>query len=67
MISVHVSRLEVSASLTLFRFPLLHERMDEIKSFQSLKSLDLFGCRLGDNHELFLHLTTSSLARYFQI
>ncbi|XP_011614538.1 leucine-rich repeat-containing protein 42 isoform X1 [Takifugu rubripes] len=44
------------------RFPLLHERMDEIKSFQSLKSLDLFGCRLGDNHEIFLHLTTSSLA-----
>lgn len=46
------------------RFPLLHERMDEIKTFHSLKSLDLFGCRLGDNHEIFQHLTSGSLARY---
>lgn len=45
------------------RFPLLHERMNEIKTFHSLKSLDLFGCRLGDDHEIFLHLTSSSLAR----
>ncbi|XP_059200966.1 leucine-rich repeat-containing protein 42 isoform X2 [Centropristis striata] len=44
------------------RFPLLHERMNEIKTFHSLKSLDLFGCRLGDDHELFQHLTSSSLA-----
>ncbi|XP_037643254.1 leucine-rich repeat-containing protein 42 isoform X1 [Sebastes umbrosus] len=44
------------------RFPLLHERMDEIKTFHSLKSLDLFGCRLGDEHEIFQHLTSSSLA-----
>ncbi|KAM9349356.1 leucine-rich repeat-containing protein 42 [Symphorus nematophorus] len=44
------------------RFPLLYERMDEIKTFHSLKSLDLFGCRLGDDHEIFLHLTSSSLA-----
>lgn len=44
------------------RFPLLHERMSEIKTFHSLKSLDLFGCRLGDDHEIFLHLTSSSLA-----
>ncbi|XP_026168900.1 leucine-rich repeat-containing protein 42 [Mastacembelus armatus] len=44
------------------RFPLLHERMDEIKTFHSLKSLDLFGCRLGDDHEIFQHLTDSSLA-----
>ncbi|XP_040028002.2 leucine-rich repeat-containing protein 42 [Gasterosteus aculeatus] len=44
------------------RFPLLHERMDEIKTFHSLKSLDLFGCRLGDNHEIFQHLTSGSLA-----
>ncbi|KAG7229052.1 hypothetical protein INR49_013171 [Caranx melampygus] len=42
------------------RFPLLHERMDEIKTFHSLKSLDLFGCRLGDDHEIFQHLTSSS-------
>uniref|UniRef100_A0A665WV58 Leucine-rich repeat-containing protein 42 n=1 Tax=Echeneis naucrates TaxID=173247 RepID=A0A665WV58_ECHNA len=44
------------------RFPLLHERMDEIKAFHSLRSLDLFGCRLGDDHEIFQHLTSSSLA-----
>ena len=44
-----------------YRFPLLSERMCEIKTFHSLKSLDLFGCRLGDSHEIFLHLTSSSL------
>ncbi|KAJ3594490.1 hypothetical protein NHX12_003797 [Muraenolepis orangiensis] len=43
------------------RFPLLSERMREIKTFHSLKSLDLFGCRLGDSHEIFQHLTNSSL------
>ncbi|KAM6918351.1 leucine-rich repeat-containing protein 42 [Xenentodon cancila] len=45
------------------RFPLLHEWMDEIKTFHSLKSLDLFGCKLGDDHELFQHLTSASLAK----
>ncbi|CAN9502747.1 unnamed protein product [Ophioblennius macclurei] len=49
------------------RFPLLHERIDEIKTFQSLRTLDLFGCRLGDNHELFQHLTSSSLASLIQL
>ncbi|XP_013862928.1 leucine-rich repeat-containing protein 42 isoform X2 [Austrofundulus limnaeus] len=49
------------------RFPLLHERMDEIKTFHRLKSLDLFGCRLGDNHELFQHLTSTSLAYLIQL
>ncbi|XP_047446073.1 leucine-rich repeat-containing protein 42 isoform X2 [Mugil cephalus] len=49
------------------RFPLLHERMDEIKTFNSLKSLDLFGCKLGDNHELFQHLTSTSLASLVQL
>ncbi|XP_034039531.1 leucine-rich repeat-containing protein 42 [Thalassophryne amazonica] len=45
------------------RFALLHERIDEIKTFHGLKSLDLFGCRLGDDHEIFQHLTSSPLAR----
>ncbi|XP_063742300.1 leucine-rich repeat-containing protein 42 isoform X2 [Eleginops maclovinus] len=49
------------------RFPLLHERMNEIKTFHSLKSLDLFGCRLGDDHEIFQHLTSSSLASLKQL
>ncbi|XP_024914391.1 leucine-rich repeat-containing protein 42 isoform X2 [Cynoglossus semilaevis] len=44
------------------RFPLLHEKMDEIKTFHGLKCLDLFGCRLGDDHEMFQHLTSTSLA-----
>ncbi|XP_026230842.1 leucine-rich repeat-containing protein 42 isoform X1 [Anabas testudineus] len=44
------------------RFPLLHERINEIKTFHSLTSLDLFGCRLGDDHGIFQHLTSSSLA-----
>lgn len=46
------------------RFPLLHERMAEIKTFHSLRCLDLFGCRLGDDHEIFQHLTSSSLSSH---
>lgn len=45
------------------RFPLLSEKLEEIKSFHSLKSLDLFGCRLGDSHEIFQHLTSDSLSK----
>ncbi|XP_077581227.1 leucine-rich repeat-containing protein 42 [Stigmatopora nigra] len=44
------------------RFPLLSERIADIKTFHRLKCLDLFGCRLGDNHEIFQHLTSTSLA-----
>ncbi|KAM9845110.1 leucine-rich repeat-containing protein 42 [Aulostomus maculatus] len=46
------------------RFPLLHERMSEIKTFHSLRCLDLYGCRLGDDHEIFQHLTSSSLTSH---
>ncbi|XP_061694362.1 leucine-rich repeat-containing protein 42 isoform X2 [Syngnathoides biaculeatus] len=49
------------------RFPLLNERMADIKTFHSLKRLDLFGCRLGDNHEIFQHLTSASLACLTQL
>ncbi|XP_008275395.1 leucine-rich repeat-containing protein 42 isoform X2 [Stegastes partitus] len=49
------------------RFALLHERIDAIKTFHSLRSLDLFGCKLGDNHELFQHLTSTSLASLIQL
>lgn len=53
----------VLSSLSLRnRFPLLAERMCEIKTFHSLKSLDLFGCRLGDSHDMFQHLTSESLS-----
>lgn len=44
------------------RFPLFHERMDDMKTFHHLKCLDLFGCRLGDDHEIFPHLSSSSLS-----
>ncbi|XP_026230844.1 leucine-rich repeat-containing protein 42 isoform X3 [Anabas testudineus] len=49
------------------RFPLLHERINEIKTFHSLTSLDLFGCRLGDDHGIFQHLTSSSLASLIRL
>ncbi|XP_010889100.2 leucine-rich repeat-containing protein 42 isoform X1 [Esox lucius] len=45
------------------RFPLLTERLEEIKTFHSLKCLDLFGCRLGDSHDVFQHLTSDTLSR----
>ncbi|KAJ8011484.1 hypothetical protein DPEC_G00058700 [Dallia pectoralis] len=45
------------------RFPLLSEKLEEIKTFHSLKSLDLFGCRLGDSHDIFQHLTSDTLLR----
>ncbi|CAB1326777.1 unnamed protein product [Coregonus sp. 'balchen'] len=45
------------------RFPLLSEKLEEIKTFHSLKCLDLFGCRLGDSHDIFQHLTSDSLSR----
>lgn len=44
------------------RFPLFHEKINEIKTFHGLRSLDLFGCRLGDDHEIFQHLTSSMMA-----
>uniref|UniRef100_A0A671P8D2 Leucine rich repeat containing 42 n=1 Tax=Sinocyclocheilus anshuiensis TaxID=1608454 RepID=A0A671P8D2_9TELE len=33
------------------RYLLISERLEEIRQFQSLECLDLYGCRLGDNHE----------------
>lgn len=47
-----------------YRFPLLSEKLEEIKTFHSLKCLDLFGCRLGDSHDIFQHLTSDALSRY---
>uniref|UniRef100_A0AAV2JY34 Leucine-rich repeat-containing protein 42 n=2 Tax=Knipowitschia caucasica TaxID=637954 RepID=A0AAV2JY34_KNICA len=41
------------------KFPLFHEKMNDIKTFHGLRMLDLFGCRLGDDHEIFQHLTSS--------
>ncbi|XP_051990539.1 leucine-rich repeat-containing protein 42 [Xyrauchen texanus] len=47
---------------------LISERLDEIRMFQRLESLDLNGCRLGDNHDIFKYITSdvlSSLVKLF--
>ncbi|XP_013996754.1 leucine-rich repeat-containing protein 42 isoform X2 [Salmo salar] len=49
------------------RFPLLSEKLEEIKTFHSLKCLDLFGCRLGDSHDIFQHLTSDALSSLVQL
>uniref|UniRef100_A0A8C2E2L1 Leucine rich repeat containing 42 n=1 Tax=Cyprinus carpio TaxID=7962 RepID=A0A8C2E2L1_CYPCA len=41
---------------------LISERLEEIRQFQNLESLDLYGCRLGDNHEVFKYITSEALA-----
>ncbi|XP_062411012.1 leucine-rich repeat-containing protein 42 isoform X2 [Sardina pilchardus] len=49
------------------RFSLLSEKLDEIKIFQSLHCLDLHGCKLGDGHEIFEHLTSDQLGSLSQL
>uniref|UniRef100_A0A8C6UJG5 Leucine rich repeat containing 42 n=1 Tax=Neogobius melanostomus TaxID=47308 RepID=A0A8C6UJG5_9GOBI len=49
------------------RFPLLHEKINEIKTFHGLKRLDMFGCRLGDDHEIFQHLTSGLMESLEQL
>ncbi|XP_056096933.1 leucine-rich repeat-containing protein 42 [Rhinichthys klamathensis goyatoka] len=44
------------------RYLLIPERLEEIRQFQSLECLDLYGCRLGDNHEVFKYITSEALA-----
>ncbi|XP_031415220.1 leucine-rich repeat-containing protein 42 isoform X2 [Clupea harengus] len=45
------------------RFSLLSEKLEEIKTFQSVQCLDLHGCQLGDSHGIFEHLTSDRLGR----
>ncbi|XP_048106873.1 leucine-rich repeat-containing protein 42 isoform X2 [Alosa alosa] len=49
------------------RFSLLSEKLEEIKTFQSLQCLDLHGCKLGDGHEIFEHLTSDQLGSLSQL
>lgn len=49
------------------RFPLFHEKIKEIQTFHSLKILDVFGCRLGDDHEIFQHLTSGLMTSLEQL
>ncbi|NXU47915.1 LRC42 protein, partial [Turnix velox] len=44
------------------RYLVISERLEEIKSFRELTSLDLSCCKLGDEHELLEHLTKEALS-----
>ncbi|CAH2311194.1 leucine-rich repeat-containing 42 [Pelobates cultripes] len=43
------------------RYLLVSEKLEEIQSFQGLRSLDLSYCKLGDEHELIGHFTSEAL------
>ncbi|KAM8930613.1 leucine-rich repeat-containing protein 42 [Pelodytes ibericus] len=43
------------------KYLLVSEKLEEIKSFQGLRCLDLSCCKLGDEHELIGHFTTEAL------
>lgn len=47
-----------------YRYLLISEKLEEIKSFRELTCLDLSYCKLGDEHELLEHLTKEALSRY---
>ncbi|XP_041064814.1 leucine-rich repeat-containing protein 42 isoform X1 [Carcharodon carcharias] len=44
------------------RFLMVSEKLEEIQSFRGLMCLDLSSCKLGDEHELLMHLTSETLA-----
>ncbi|XP_072429829.1 leucine-rich repeat-containing protein 42 [Chiloscyllium punctatum] len=44
------------------RFLMVSEKLEEIQSLRGLMSLDLSSCKLGDEHELLIHLTSETLA-----
>ncbi|KAK1786272.1 hypothetical protein P4O66_017967 [Electrophorus voltai] len=46
---------------------LLSERIEEIRVFHRLESLDLHGCRLGDSHDIFRHLTSDAFTRLVRL
>ncbi|XP_067845837.1 leucine-rich repeat-containing protein 42 [Heptranchias perlo] len=43
------------------RFLMVSEKLKEIQSFRGLTCLDLSSCKLGDEHELLMHLTAEAL------
>ncbi|KAJ8406289.1 hypothetical protein AAFF_G00305200 [Aldrovandia affinis] len=49
------------------RFLMVSEKLEEIKVFHNLHCLDLFGCKLGDNHEVLQHLTSETLSSLVQL
>ncbi|KAJ8270888.1 hypothetical protein GJAV_G00120410 [Gymnothorax javanicus] len=44
------------------RYLIASEKLEEIKVFRYLQRLDLFGCKLGDDHEILHHLTSKALS-----
>ncbi|XP_061099505.1 leucine-rich repeat-containing protein 42 [Conger conger] len=49
------------------RHLIVSEKLEEVKVFHSLQCLDLFGCKLGDNHEILQHLTSEALSSLVQL
>ncbi|KAL4608252.1 leucine-rich repeat-containing protein 42 isoform X2 [Arapaima gigas] len=49
------------------RFLLVSEKLEEIQLFCSLRTLDLFGCKLGDSHEILSHLTSEAMSSLTQL
>lgn len=47
-----------------YRYLVISEKLEEIKSFRDLTCLDLSCCKLGDDHELLEHITKETLSRY---
>ncbi|XP_044156368.1 leucine-rich repeat-containing protein 42 [Bufo gargarizans] len=43
------------------KYLLVSEKLEEIKSFRGLHSLDLSCCKLGDEHELLRHLSSEAM------
>ncbi|XP_072547171.1 leucine-rich repeat-containing protein 42 isoform X1 [Salminus brasiliensis] len=46
---------------------LVSERLEEIQVFHQLESLDLHGCRLGDAHDIFRHITSEAFSRLVRL
>ncbi|KAG9264727.1 leucine-rich repeat-containing protein 42 [Astyanax mexicanus] len=46
---------------------LVSERLEEIQVFYQLESLDLYGCRLGDDHDIFRHITSEAFSRLVRL
>ncbi|XP_069498253.1 leucine-rich repeat-containing protein 42 isoform X2 [Ambystoma mexicanum] len=60
-------KLVLSSLCLRNRHLVVSEKLEDIKSFQQLTSLDLSFCKLGDGHELLEHLTTEPLSSLIQL
>ncbi|KAI4885723.1 hypothetical protein NFI96_017803 [Prochilodus magdalenae] len=46
---------------------LVAERIEEIRVFHQLEVLDLYGCRLGDSHDIFQHISSEAFSRLVRL